>query len=272
MSDLFEPAAGRRSLCKPDPKALAQRMTRLRALAQHKGYFNVPIVEQALRGLELAALPVVAFGLLTMGGVAAACGAVVLALHYLRTAFLGHDLAHSHWGSRAAAKPRFMLGATALLQGFGSTWWVEKHELHHAFPNACRVSDNGVLTPIDGDIDSAPWIVWDKTLAEYNSNAAQSVWGKRLVSAWPGSRAKLPGLHHPGRRHRRPSGAVSLPTGNRPDHLDLIRSRHPRPSAIRVSACDPRTAKATMCQAVEILDKMCFITVLYPWACGLPQS
>ncbi|MGA9599351.1 MAG: fatty acid desaturase [Methylocystis sp.] len=158
-------------------------MTRLRALAQHKGYFNVPIVEQALRGLELGALPVVAFGLLTMGGLAAACGAVVLALHYLRTAFLGHDLAHSHWGSRAAAKPRFMLGATALLQGFGSTWWVEKHELHHAFPNACRVSDNGVLTPIDGDIDSAPWIVWDKTLAEYNSNAAQSVWGKRLAAA-----------------------------------------------------------------------------------------
>ncbi len=157
-------------------------MTQLKALAQDKGYFKVSLREKALRCLELAALPTLAFGLLTMGGVTAAAGSVVLALHYLRTAFLGHDLAHSHWGPRSDAKPRIMLAATALLQGFGATWWVEKHELHHAFPNGCRVSDNGTLTPIDGDIDSAPWIVWDKALLDYNANAGQSALHKRFAA------------------------------------------------------------------------------------------
>jgi fatty acid desaturase len=182
LSDLFEPAAGSRSTCEPDARALAQRMAKLKALAQERGYFNVPLREQALRCIELAALPALAFSFLAMGGVATAVGAVFLVLHYLRTAFLGHDLAHSHWGPRSDAKPRFMFGATALLQGFGVTWWVEKHELHHAFPNGCRVSDTGVLTPIDGDIDSAPWIVWDKALAEYNANASKSAWGKLFAA------------------------------------------------------------------------------------------
>jgi len=45
------------------------------------------------------------------------------------------------------------------------------------------VNDSGILTPIDGDIDSAPWIVWDKMLNEYNSNALKSTWGKLLASA-----------------------------------------------------------------------------------------
>jgi len=157
-------------------------MTKLKALAQDKGYFNVPLREKGLRCIELGALPALAYSFLAMGGVAATAGAVFLALHYLRTAFLGHDLAHSHWGPRDDATPRFMLGAVAFLQGFGSTWWVEKHELHHAFPNGCRISDSGVLTPIDGDIDSAPWIVWDKALAEYNSNASKSAWDKLLAA------------------------------------------------------------------------------------------
>lgn len=157
-------------------------MTALKALAREKGYFNVSPWEQALRCVELAAAPALAFALLTMGGVAAVVGGLVLSLHYPRTAFLGHDLAHNHWGPRNDAKPRFMLGLVALFQGFGSTWWVEKHELHHAFPNACRVDDNGVLTPIDGDIDSSPWIVWDKALSEHNSNASKSPSGKLLAS------------------------------------------------------------------------------------------
>jgi len=183
LSNLIEPVAGRTSVRLPDPRALAQRMSNLKALAREKGYFNVPRWEQALRILELAALPLLAFALLAQGGLWAALGAVVLGLHYPRTAFLGHDLAHNHWGPRDDAKPRFMLRLVALFQGFGSAWWVEKHELHHAFPNACRMSDDGVLTPIDGDIDSAPWVVWDKSLIDYNANASKTTWGKRFATA-----------------------------------------------------------------------------------------
>ncbi len=159
-------------------------MTALQALARKKGYFNVPLWEQALRCIELAALPALAFILLANGGAAAVAGAILLAIHYPRTGYLGHDIAHNHWGPRNDAKPRFMLGAVALFQGYGPTWWVKKHELHHAFPNGCRVSDSGILTPIDGDIDSAPWLVWDKALAEY-SKARKSTWAKLLSWAMP---------------------------------------------------------------------------------------
>jgi fatty acid desaturase len=160
-------------------------MSNLKALAREKGYFNVPIWEQALRCLELVVVPALAFALLAMGGVAAAAGVLVLAVHYSRTAYLSHDIAHNQWGPRGDAKPRFMLRVVSLLQGFGPTWWIEKHELHHAFPNACRVSDSGVLTPIDGDIDSAPWLVWDKAVAEYNANARTSAWARLLSVLMP---------------------------------------------------------------------------------------
>ncbi|HYA80104.1 MAG TPA: acyl-CoA desaturase, partial [Methylocystis sp.] len=128
-------------------------MAALKVWAKEKGYYRVPLWEQALRCVELAAAPVLAFILLAQGGIAAALGAIVLGLHYPRTAYLGHDIAHNQWGPRNDAKPRFMFRLVSLAQGFGSTWWVEKHELHHAFPNACRVEGDGTRTPIDGDID-----------------------------------------------------------------------------------------------------------------------
>ena len=95
MSDIFEPASGFRGMRDPDARALARHMTALKALANNKGYFGVPLWEQALRCFELVAFPLLAFVLLARGGGAAAAGAMVLALHYPRTAYLGHDLAHN---------------------------------------------------------------------------------------------------------------------------------------------------------------------------------
>jgi fatty acid desaturase len=183
LSEILETLAGAHEVSGPDARALAQRMASLKTEARAKGYFDVTTWEQALRCVELVAVPALAFYLLAQGGLAAFAGFVVLGLHYPRTAYLGHDLAHNQWGPRDDAKPRFMLRAVALLQGFGATWWVEKHELHHSFPNACRTREDGVFTPIDGDIDSAPWIVWDKALVEYNSLAANDGWQKKLFLA-----------------------------------------------------------------------------------------
>lgn len=160
-------------------------MAALKTLAREKGYFHVPLWEQALRGVELVAVPALAFALLSQGGAAAAAGALALAVHYPRTAYLGHDVAHNQWGPRDDAKPRFMLGLVSLFQGFGSAWWVEKHELHHSFPNGCRMSEDGVLTPIDGDIDSVPWIVWDKALVDYNDKSRKSGWEKLMALVMP---------------------------------------------------------------------------------------
>lgn len=172
-------------MCGPDARALAQRMAALKTQAREKGYFNVPAWERALRCVELAAVPVFAFYLLSLGGFAAVAGCLLLAVHYPRTAYLGHDLAHNHWGPRDDELPRFMLGVVALFQGFGAAWWVEKHELHHSFPNGCKMGEDGVLKPIDGDIDSVPWIVWDKALLEYNNRAQKTGFDKILSYIMP---------------------------------------------------------------------------------------
>lgn len=160
-------------------------MGELKAEARDKGYFNVPLWEQGLRCLELVMLPAIAFALLTQGGFATVAGAIILAIHYPRSGYLAHDIAHNHWGPRNEPKARAMLSVVALTQGFGATWWVEKHELHHSFPNGCRMGDDGVLRPIDGDIDTAPWLVWDKALAKYNALARNTVWDKILSFAMP---------------------------------------------------------------------------------------
>lgn len=160
-------------------------MADLKALAREKGYFEVPFVEQALRLIELVVAPVAAFTLLTFGGVPAALGAALLGVSYPRAAYLGHDLAHNQWGPREDARLNLMIALVTFAQGYGVTWWVEKHELHHSFPNGCRVDDDGTLAPIDGDIDSPPWVVWDKSLAGYNSKARESFWGKAFGWALP---------------------------------------------------------------------------------------
>jgi len=181
VSDTLEHAnTGLPNASGPDPRALAQRMAALKAAARDKGYYDVPTFEQARRVLELVAVPVAAFALLWMGGAFALVGLIVLGLHYPRTAYLGHDVAHNQWGPRDEAKARRVLGATALFQGFGAAWWVAKHELHHAFPNACKVGEDGVLRPIDGDIDSAPWVIWDKLLAEHNRRSLPGGLGGRI--------------------------------------------------------------------------------------------
>lgn len=165
-------------------------MAALKTAAREKGYFNVPLWEQLLRCVELFGVPALAFALLSLGGAAAVAGFVLLGVHYPRTAYLGHDIAHNQWGPRDDAKSRFMLGLVALAQGFGSAWWVEKHELHHSFPNACKTSEDGTLIPIDGDIDSPPWIVWDKSLTGYNDKARASGVGAAL--SWLLPRFQVP--------------------------------------------------------------------------------
>ncbi len=151
-----------------DAKALARRMAALKAEAKEKGYFVVPLWEQAFRIAELLVMPAIAFALLTQGGLAAALGAIILGVHYPRSAYLSHDIAHEQWGPRKEKYPQFMFLLVEIMQGFGPTWWVEKHELHHAFPNACKAGPDGALIPIDGDIDARPFIVWDKSLADFN--------------------------------------------------------------------------------------------------------
>jgi fatty acid desaturase len=69
--------------------------------------------------------------------------AVFLAVVFARIAFLGHDAGHrqifrsNRWNDRAGVVIGFLLGMER-------TWWVEKHNRHHANPNQ---------TGMDPDID-----------------------------------------------------------------------------------------------------------------------
>lgn len=160
-------------------------MADLKAAALKQGYYRVSRAEQALRLIELIGAPIAAFTLLTFGGALAALGAIVLGVSYPRAAYLGHDIGHNQWGPRDEKRLRPLIALVTLAQGFGMTWWVEKHELHHSFPNAIRMGEEGHFTPVDGDIDSPPWIVWDKSLAGYNDKARESFWGRAFSWAFP---------------------------------------------------------------------------------------
>ncbi len=160
-------------------------MGQLKELARERGYFEVPLWERTLRIAEVLVMPVIAFTLLSMGGFWAVIGVFVLGVHYPRTAYLGHDLTHNQWGPRGDFKPRLATALVEFAQGFGSTWWTDKHELHHSFPNAVRTDEDGTLIPIDGDIDAPPWLVFDKVLAKYNDKARESGLGRVLSFLLP---------------------------------------------------------------------------------------
>ena len=61
--------------------------------------------------------------------------AVFMGFAFTQVALLAHDTGHrqSFRGERSAAIARFVLGPCLL--GISQSWWVEKHNLHHAAPN-----------------------------------------------------------------------------------------------------------------------------------------
>ncbi len=185
MTLTIDDPANRSTVRTPDAKTLAQKMTELKAVAKEKGYFDVAPTEKILRVAELVLMPAIAFTLLSQGGYLAILGAFVLGVHYPRAGYLAHDVAHNHWGPRNEPLAQWMFNLIALTVGFGPTWWVEKHEIHHAFPNGCRNSPDGTLTPIDGDIDNVPWLVWDASLAEYNQQSRRSLLHKAVALVLP---------------------------------------------------------------------------------------
>lgn len=128
---------------------------------QREGLFAISKGRKALYCVELMLLLVGAFILLHHG--ATFFGMVLLTFFYPRAAFAGHDVAHGQWFGRNAAATRYAAALLGFLQGFGAVWWSEKHDVHHDFPNGYRRTSDGPK-PVDGDIDTAPWLVWDRSL------------------------------------------------------------------------------------------------------------
>lgn len=148
----------------PNPQLLQTELEKLRGEAMAEGLYKVSPGRRAGYLTELAAFLIGAFILLNAGGYATGTGLLLLVLFYQRAAFAGHDIAHGQWfgqGTAATRRAAIMLG---ILQGFGARWWTEKHDLHHAYPNGYRKRPEGMPEPVDGDIDTAPWLIWDRAL------------------------------------------------------------------------------------------------------------
>lgn len=55
-----------------------------------------------------------------------------------------------------------------VLLGFSTSWWKNKHNLHHAAPNEC----DHMYKPIDEDIDTLPLLAWSKDILATVDNKA----------------------------------------------------------------------------------------------------
>lgn len=91
--------------------------------------------------------------------------AFMMGLFFQQAGWLAHDFAHTQVTHKY--KPIFVTLLGTVAQGFTGEWWIPKHMMHHARPNAVD-EKNG--KPWDTDIDTAPFIYWTNLLLNSKTN------------------------------------------------------------------------------------------------------
>jgi fatty acid desaturase len=136
--------------------------------------------------------------------------AITTGLFFQQSGWLSHDFAHSQVTRRYRKVMMYLTGC--LFQGFTATWWIPKHMLHHARPNAVHEHTG---KPIDTDIDTAPFLYWTQRLLPASMNEYARIQGyilwlvlpfakfawdiNSIVAAWKRKvwpEVALIGLHH----------------------------------------------------------------------------
>lgn len=110
--------------------ALAQDVRDAGLMQRRRGWYWRRMAAVVLTSLALAAAVVVladTWWVLLVAPFAAATAT--------QAAFLGHDAAHQQIFSSPRANRWAARGLANLLVGLGHSWWVGKHDVHHAFPN-----------------------------------------------------------------------------------------------------------------------------------------
>src|SRR5512144_2011247 len=138
---------------------LAAEIRRLGLLRPRPGFYAVVLA------VDLLALAATVTGLLLLGeSWWAILLAPVLAVVSTQLAFFGHDAGHRQITRRRGASEALGLFSGNLLNGLSYTWWVAKHNAHHAHPN-----------DLTADPDVHPGtLVWD---------AGQAL-GRRGLAGW----------------------------------------------------------------------------------------
>lgn len=155
-----------------------QEIRKLREEVEIEGLFRPNKVYYARKLSELGALFCLSTWLLYCNMLYGA--AFVMGLFFQQSGWLSHDFAHNQVVDRNKREP-FVNLIGNLFQGFAGAWWIPKHMMHHAHPNALHEDTN---QPMDEDFDTAPLLIWTKRLLpKPDTTVGQMV---RLFSPWQG--------------------------------------------------------------------------------------
>lgn len=163
---------------------LQSELKSLRDKLRSEGFYKTPLSRRAANLAWMALLLGAAFGALCAGGVWPWLGLIPIALYYPQAAYVGHDVAHGQWVKRVRPAAKVLGFFCSLSQAFSVAWWKDKHDRHHGHPNGVRKGD-GKMVPVDGDIDTAPWLVWDRSLIDEAARAKHALWLKAQRWALP---------------------------------------------------------------------------------------
>jgi len=106
---------------------------------------------------NLGMLALAVWSMIALGGSTASAivGAVIIALFWQQCGWLSHDyLHHQVYEDRSLGHAAgYFIGN--VLQGFSVSWWINKHNTHHAVPNVVPGVREG-----DPDTDTMPFLAW----------------------------------------------------------------------------------------------------------------
>lgn len=135
-----------------------QDMRNLSVLLEKDGYFKSSSLYYTRKLAELLFL--FTFAMRTQNWY---ISSFICGVFFQQAGWLAHDFAHNQVTYKY--KPFFVTLVGTLCQGFTGQWWIPKHMMHHARPNAV---DEHNATPWDTDIDTAPFIYWVPQLLPNN--------------------------------------------------------------------------------------------------------
>lgn len=167
-------AASRKTYSSQQPKTDEQvRFERgyrtLRAKMKALGLFNSSPAYYTYKMTTTLALAVAAalivsvFNGRTWTNVAArTAAAALLGIFFQQCGWLAHEVLHHQVFSNRAMGHWFGYFWGNLAQGFSTSWWMNKHNTHHAVPNVHATgadAQNG-----DPDIDTMPYLAWSRPM------------------------------------------------------------------------------------------------------------
>jgi len=138
---------------------------KLRAQLVLDGMFSASLAWYAYKMLQQVALLSLAFVMAAM--TQGSWGMVVLtsltvALFLQQSGWLCHDVLHHQVFKKRSTGHAWGLVWGNLAQGFSVSWWMNKHNSHHAVPNL--VESEAGSADGDPDIDTMPFLAWSKQM------------------------------------------------------------------------------------------------------------